>query len=336
MLFLPFSTTPGSNLKREVAGRHHRGEIITVHTSAGPSLSVVVIFHDMQREAERTLYTLSASYQRGMDESPYEVIVIDNGSSRPLDEFAVTSKGSNFRYVKYETDSASPASAINHGVRMASADIVSVCIDGARMLSPGALGFSLGAFSVFENPVVCLLAWHLGEEIQNLSALRGYDQAAEDELLDTVNWKSDGYELFNIATLASSSRHGWFSPLPEVNFITVHKSLFNQVDGFDERFQSPGGGLVGFHFFEKLCALPDTDLVHLLGEGSFHQFHNGVSTNVPPQHHPWESFNAEYQSITGKPYCPPEYKPRIFGHVPAHAERFLSVRTPSAQNQWAS
>ena len=49
-----------------------------------PTLSVVVIFHDMQREAERTLFTLSRAYQRDLDDLTYEVLAVDSGSSEPL------------------------------------------------------------------------------------------------------------------------------------------------------------------------------------------------------------------------------------------------------------
>lgn len=43
-----------------------------------PLLSVVVITHNMRREAERTLLSLSTAYQKGVEASEYEVIVIDN------------------------------------------------------------------------------------------------------------------------------------------------------------------------------------------------------------------------------------------------------------------
>ena len=52
---------------------------------ARPALSVVVVFYDMRREAERTLYSLTPEYQRGVAGKAYEVIAIDNGSYQPLD-----------------------------------------------------------------------------------------------------------------------------------------------------------------------------------------------------------------------------------------------------------
>jgi hypothetical protein len=50
------------------------------HQAGCPRLSVVVNFHNMQRESIRTLHTLSTNYQRGVGATDYEVIAVDNGS----------------------------------------------------------------------------------------------------------------------------------------------------------------------------------------------------------------------------------------------------------------
>ena len=47
---------------------------------ATKDLSVVVVVHNMRREAARTLYSLSSRYQQGLGELDYEVIVVENGS----------------------------------------------------------------------------------------------------------------------------------------------------------------------------------------------------------------------------------------------------------------
>ena len=61
-------------------------------------LSIIVIFHNMCREAERTLHTLSTAYQTGVSDADYEVIAIDNGSSQPLNPAWVSEFGTNFTY----------------------------------------------------------------------------------------------------------------------------------------------------------------------------------------------------------------------------------------------
>jgi len=53
--------------------------------SPKPKLSVVVVVHNIPREASRTLYSLSPHYQRHIAAQDYEVIVVDNGSTPPFD-----------------------------------------------------------------------------------------------------------------------------------------------------------------------------------------------------------------------------------------------------------
>ncbi len=65
---------------------------------AEPRLSIVVAVHNMRREAPRTLYSLSAAFQRRVGPREYEVIVVENGSSQPLAPGLVESFGDNFRY----------------------------------------------------------------------------------------------------------------------------------------------------------------------------------------------------------------------------------------------
>jgi hypothetical protein len=86
----------------------------------------------MRREARRTLHSLSAAYQTGVDSSEYEVIAIDNGSALPLSEQEVQNHGPNFQYHFFSTDSVSPVDAVNAGVKMATGEYISVIVDGAR------------------------------------------------------------------------------------------------------------------------------------------------------------------------------------------------------------
>ncbi|MDQ3545531.1 MAG: glycosyltransferase family 2 protein [Verrucomicrobiota bacterium] len=292
-----------------------------------PKLSVIVIVHDMRREAPRTLFSLSPGYQRGDAVEDYEVLVIENGSSAPLQPDEVERIAPNFRYHRHETNSSSPVEAVNLGVAMARGECVAVCVDGARILSPGMMRYMLAAFRAFPNPFVYTLGWHLGEEVQNLSIKTGYDEAAEDRLLESVDWRANGYALFSISALALSCREGWFSPVAESNCFALRKSEFVRLGGFHPAFQAPGGGLVNLDFFALACAAPELTPVLLLGEGTFHQFHGGVATNVSMAEHPWEKFHEEYMRLRGKPYAPPEFSPEYLGRLSLEARRFLPPKS---------
>jgi glycosyltransferase involved in cell wall biosynthesis len=286
-----------------------------------PGLSVIVVFRDMGREAPRTLFTLAPEYQRSVDPHDYEVIAVDAGSTPPLEAALVEAHGPRFRLLRVPP-SPSPSAAINEAVRQSTGVAVMVCIDGARMLTPGVVRFTLDAFRTWDDPVVATLAWHLGPKIQNESMLEGYDQLAEDRLLDSVDWRADGYELFRIAAFAGSSRRGWFLPLSESNAVAVRRDTFDRLGGFDEAFQTAGGGLVNLDFHRRACAAV-SPVVHLLGEGSFHQFHGGVATNVPAARHPFPTFHEEYLRLRGEPFAPPTALPVVLGAMPPQALPFL-------------
>ena len=296
--------------------------------NSNPKLTVIVAFHNMEREAPRTLFTLSTEYQRGVCPEDYEVIAVDVGSSTPLNERLVKSFGENFRLVRSPA-APSPVMAINRAAALARGAVIALCIDGARMLSPGVLRYILDAFKLYNNPVVATLAYHLGPKIQNESMLDGYNQATEDVLLNTVDWRSDGYELFRISSLAGSSKNGYFLPIGESNCIAVSKQAWTSLGGLHEGFVSPGGGLVNLDFYREACLRLDP-LVILLGEGTFHQFHGGVATNVPFEHHPKDAFNIEYTAIRGEPFVRLKKNATYLGGVPPQSLSFLQVSVTKA------
>jgi glycosyltransferase involved in cell wall biosynthesis len=276
--------------------------------AGGPKLSVIVVVYNMRREAPRTLRSLAAGYQRQVDADEYEVIVVENGSTEPLDKADVLSIGPNFQYLHIKDAAPSPAGAVNRGVELSSAPYVAAMIDGARMATPGVIANALHILQVFPNPIVATIALHLGPEVQFRSMLKGYDKAEEDRLLNSIGWPADGYRLFEIGVLAPSSNAGWFAPLAESNLIFVQRALFDRVGGMDERFAIRGGGIVNLDFYNRVCEVPDTQLFCLLGEATFHQLHGGVMTNRPEDQAGVEMrrYLEEYEGIRGKPFvrCP--------------------------------
>jgi len=269
---------------------------MSISTSAPePLLSIVVVAYNMRRELPRTLATLTSDYQR-VSANLYEVIVVDNGSSEPLSPESIFAIDPRFSHINYAATTPSPAAAINAAVRKARGQSLGILIDGARMLSPGVIRYALLALRAYRRPVIVTLGAHLGPKPQQQSVQEGYCQDVEDQLLETIDWRHDGYELFNIASLAGSSQYGVFAPLAESNALFLPRQLFDELSGFDERFTSPGGGLVNLDFYQRALALPQTNLVTLLGEASFHQFHGGVTTRPGDT---WSPLDAEYQAIYG-------------------------------------
>jgi len=289
-----------------------------------PQISVVVVVHDMAREAPRTLESLSASCQRGLDPSDYEVLVMDNGSRPPLGAAVVRLWGSNFRYAYLDDAAPSPVAAINLGVELARGEHVAVCIDGARLLSPGMIGKFLAVLRRHGGAFAYSLSFHLGAQPQQLSINQGYSRETEDRLLRTISWAENGYRLFSVSCLALSSENGWRGPIAESNCFALSKRHYEALGGFDEGFRSPGGGLANLDFFTRALEHPELIPVLLAGEGTFHQIHSGVATNAPPGQEPWDGFHAEYRSLRGRDYAMPTRRPLYFGSVAPEAKPFFS------------
>jgi hypothetical protein len=288
-----------------------------------PELSVVVAVHNMAREAPRTLYSLSAAYQRDIDARDYEVIVIDNGSNPPFDRNVIAKLAGNFRLIRMDQASPSPAAAVNRGLAEARGEIIGLMIDGARLTSPGLLHFALRGARLYPRAVVAALGWYLGADFQRLAMAAGYDRAREDALLASIGWPADGYRLFEISTLDESSIEGWFDPISESNGLFLHRATWNLLGGVDARFRLPGGGLVNLDTFRRAVELPESELVILLGEGTFHQLHGGVATNSDPETfaRAMQQWAPEYQAIRGKPYQVPQprKRPTYLGVLPRPA-----------------
>lgn len=104
------------------------------------------------------------------------------------------------------------------------------------------------------------------------------------------------------------------------------------LGGLHEGFISPGGGWVNLDFYREACASFEP-LVMLLGEGTFHQYHGGVATNVPHAQHPKDAFKAEYAGVRGKELTILEKDATFIGRVPPQALGFLEFSVQRAQER---
>lgn len=274
----------------------------------------------MEREIERTLQSLSAHYQLDVEAEAYEVIVVDNGSPRPLQESQVTRHGANFRLLRIDDASPAPGAAINWAVAQSQGEYIGIIIDGARMLSPGVLRGASEAFARSEDAVVATLGFHLGPEHQSLSSLQGYDQQVEDYLLEHIDWLADGYRLFEIASVSGSARYGWHGPIAECNCMFVKRSRYQAIGGYDPEFRASGGGLSNHDIYKRACEYRSASLYYLLGEGCFHQIHGGVTTGGgESQPQKFVQLQEEYYALRGANYEAPQNPPILLGEIPVTA-----------------
>ena len=94
-----------------------------------------------------------------------------------------------------------------------------------------------------------------------------------------MDWRGDGYELFGISTFSGANRRGYLQPIMECNCLFASAENFAAIGHANTEFTLPGGGSINLHMYRSLGMLPGTQLFVTPGEGSFHQFHGGVTTS---------------------------------------------------------
>lgn len=266
-------------------------------------ISFVVVFYNMRREAERTLHSLSRAYQIGIEDLDYEVLCIDNGSKEPLDPQWIASFGPEFRLVPTSRILPSPCFAMNEAASMARGDRIAVMIDGAHVLSPGAVREAMKAMDDRPGCVVGLRQWFVNGD-QRWLAAAGYSRAHEDKLFKKIAWPSNGYGLFQISTPMFESPNHWFDGLNESNCLFLDMKLWRKIGGIDEAFSEPGAGLANLDLFVRAVEASGQRVITLLGEASFHQYHGGTTTNVDDhtKDELVEVYKAHYRELRGKEF----------------------------------
>jgi hypothetical protein len=258
------------------------------------SLGIIVITYQMEREWPRTLYTLQPPYQQP--------------------------SGMTTRIYQVESEEPTPGPIVNAVAAKIEEEYIAVMIDGARMVTPGILQWTRRALEMEPDPFVYTVGMHLGQSVQTIGMkYEGYNQDKEDAMLAESEWSSKGYVLWQLSCLAGSSTQGFWGGETEANYFACRRESFLEAGGYDERFQSPGGGFSNLELFSRLTGAMQP--VMLLGEMNTHQFHGGVSSNseVPTR---W-AYDQEHESIFGKPFASYWRRPLYLGHIPPESERWI-------------
>ena len=298
-------------------------------------LSVIVVFYNMAREAHRTLHSLSRSYQQDLEGISYEVIAIDNGSDadqRFGHEF-VSSFGKEFRFLERgEQATPSPVSALNIGLQQARGKAIAFMIDGAHVLTPGVLSLGLKGLDAYKPAIVATQQWYVGPGQQNETMLNGYEQEYEDRLFESIDWPANGYRLFEVGSFIGD--RDWFDGISESNCLFAPRQLLQQVGGFDGSFEIAGGSFANLDLYERLGSDPATQIVTILGEGSFHQIHGGTTTNngeVEQRGAQLAAYREEYKELRGRDFSGPgkpiHYVGSLYG--PSKRSKARRMNSPS-------
>ncbi|MBU2605852.1 MAG: glycosyltransferase [Alphaproteobacteria bacterium] len=283
-----------------------------------PKVSVIIIAYNMAREVPRTVQSFLPPYQEKLEAGDVEILVMENGSSSPIPETVRSGWPPAVRYINVPSPSASPAAALNLGVDMASAPVVVPVIDGARMASPGLLHNGLSVLRQEPDAFVGTTGFHLGSQRQPIAVLSGYNQQVEDELLASIGWPKQGYRLFEICSPGGSAGGAWFGGASESNAPLLLKARYLELGGFDPAFDIPGGGLVNLDFYER-AVTSGKPYYMLVGEGTFHQIHGGVTTSKSVREveadgrTTFQRYTDQYEAIRSRPWKIPQRLPILYG-----------------------
>jgi len=283
----------------------------------------------MAAQIKNTLQSLLPPYQRNISIDEYEIILIDNGSAKMLDEETrKISPNLDYIYLSPNESSPSPAPAMNRGVALARAPRLCLMIDGARLLTPGVLSWGMRLLELSPRAMVEVRGWHLGPKWQPESVMEGYDHEEERRLLQAIGWPENGYRLWEVAASTPQVSRGYADPAPESNCIFMSRDLFFETGGFDERSREPGGGLVNLDFFSRAVATAGC-VFTLLGEGTFHQVHRGAATGLskPILEEKFKQWRAESEAL-GQAILP-DYEFILAGHMPRECASWLARHTPA-------
>ena len=283
-----------------------------------PLLSLVVIAHNMAAQLSNTLHSLFTDYQRGINQEDYEVLILENNSAYCLPQNIIEKLPANFSYTLRDEKSPSPVAAVNEGLRRAKGEWLGLMIDGAHLLTPGVLQYIKLAQKIDKNAFVTVPAYHLGYKEQNESAKEGYNEQVESELLEKISWPENGYRLFEIGTRCANNDRGYFAPILESNCFFAPRQAYEKIGYADMDFQLPGGGSINLHMTRQLGTLEELKFITLAGEGSFHQFHGGVTSSAQREL-VVEDHKKQLHGKWGGDYKHLARNPIILGHFPEPA-----------------
>lgn len=298
----------------------------TVQADAKPVVSFVVIVYRMPEQAQKTILSLMTDYQIGVCEQDYELIIVENYSPNTLPREFIETLPGNMSYYLLENPLASPGQAINFGAEEATGQNICVMVDGARMLTPGVVKNIILGHRITHNAVVTVPGYHLGYELQQESVGGGYGVEQERTLLNSIGWPEHGYRLFDIACFSGSCSPGLFLPSSESNCISIPRHIWKELGGCDLNFDMRGGGLINLDLYKRACEFPSVQHIILPGEGTFHQFHGGVTTggeDYEVREAYIERSKEQYRELRGSEYTNPETTPIFLGELPEQVQKFI-------------
>jgi cephalosporin hydroxylase len=106
-------------------------------------------------------------------------------------------------------------------------------------------------------------------------------------------------------------------------------ALYDRIGGIDEAFTEPGAGFANLDLFRRAADAASV-VVALVGEATFHQYHGGMTTNVPDEEKDTRvrAYSRAYSKLRGVPFKAVEPS-EILLRGTIRSEGAISVRSRS-------
>ena len=291
-------------------------------------VSFIVIVYDMPGQAQNTVRSLFSDYQRDVRPQDYEVLIVENESDNTMSPEFISTLPANFSYHLRKETQPTPIHAINYGLEHARGENICVVIDGARLLTPGVVKNTILGHRLSSRAIVTVPGYHLGFELQQKAVGSGYDVDEEKDLMASIGWPENGYRLFEISCFSGSSARGFYAAHSESNCISMPRKVWQDLGGYDAQFDMRGGGLVNLDLYKRACEYTGITHVFLHGEGTFHQFHGGVTTGgeaIEARKKFIDGIRAQYEEIRGQAFSAPETNPVYLGELSHEVQKFVHI-----------
>ena len=238
---------------------------------------IVVGSYNMNQQVRRTLVSLSPNYQR-TNKLFVKLCLIDNASDSQLHGFdGQLLKPWSFEYIRINERNIPIHHAIQSRVNTGREGIIGILIDGARLCSNHII--DQASKLITDNPmsIVSVPNYQLGPCMQ-MRNTEAHSDKFNKHLLNSINWpECTTQDLVSISFLEPHA--GVKPPLFETNCLFVSRCLWEAVGGFDMEFKRLDGGFASADLFSRLVSYDSSQLYILRDEGTFHQYHQGSTTD---------------------------------------------------------
>lgn len=203
----------------------NRWDLLRPHTGPPPSVGVVVCHYRQPAQLARTVAALQCQTL-----PPVSVVVADDGSPEPPDPAALAGPVP-VRVVTQDDRGFRAAAARNRGAARADGEIL-VFLDADTVPGPGFLDAITARIAACPD----VLAVGRRRHADLSGTAPGDDPAAAPQLPDP-DWLADGYR--RTRDLLDASGTDWQLVISAV--LALHRGLFDDLGGFDERYVGYGG-----------------------------------------------------------------------------------------------